>query len=212
MQILSNAATADRTQWKHQQLGHTWRKLLSDLVPWCTDSTQIHQDNSLGQDLPEREREREIRIKMLAFATRGIFYNLESLKISATTHCLDWGWISLLVYTSITIKPTDTQAPFHRNTLHFSCTNYSENTQSYCTWSLLSRESGWLMTIDTEKGLDHIFVLVITCPLTLAWSTLLSVNWDSQQLKSSRIGCSHLIKRTSRQLLTKYFSSPAFLK
>lgn len=158
------------------------------------------------------KREREIRIKMLAFATRGIFYNLESLKISATTHCLDWGWISLLVYTSITIKPTDTQAPFHRNTLHFSCTNYSENTQSYCTWSLLSRESGWLMTIDTEKGLDHIFVLVITRPLTLAWSTLLSVNWDSQQLKSSRIGCSHLIKRTSRQLLTKYFSSPAFLK
>lgn len=57
MQIPLNVETADRTQWKHQQLDHTWRKLPSDLVLWCTSSTQTHQDNNLDQDLPKgRER------------------------------------------------------------------------------------------------------------------------------------------------------------
>lgn len=72
MQILSIAETADHTQWKHQQLDHTWRKLLSDLFLWCTDSVQTRRDNSLGQDLPKGTDQEDIRTKLFVFAVQGI--------------------------------------------------------------------------------------------------------------------------------------------
>lgn len=154
MQILLNVETADHTQWKHQQLDHTWRKPPSDLVLWCTSSTQTHQDNNLDQDLPKGRERYHNKHPCNTWYSKHKF---EFVKASTKTHC--WDQVGLIWSRHFYSNQSYRHKPFsHRDTLYFQkpCTNHRGSTgkKKKILSSLQSHAGNCWMWL--QRGLDHI--------------------------------------------------------